>query len=183
MCVCVWAGCRNSVTLMDSFISLAPFMSLRGSLLAAQTKVSVCVLMRPGPGSGEELDTCGMGVRINKCLRSHPFFLSPLNPRTPKFLSDTTLRFCPNLKWAATGVGEMHNSPSVSLSTVSVSEIRCLIHTWSNGLTIKVLERLCVTLIYRVVFLCSGAHWNKDSHFVHEWFLYSGSLCSYLSEL
>lgn len=90
---CVFV-CERAVTLMDSFISLAPFMCLWGSLLAAQTKASVCVLMRPGRGSGEELDTCGMGVHINKCLRSHPFFLSPLSPRTQKFLSGATLRFC-----------------------------------------------------------------------------------------
>lgn len=80
---CVWG---NSVTLMDSFISLAPFMSLWGSLLASQTKVSVCASsLRPSWDSGKELDTCCIGVRIHERLRSHMLLFERRN-HTP-FLS------------------------------------------------------------------------------------------------
>lgn len=67
------------------------------------------------------------------------------------------------LKWAATGVGEMHNSPSVSLFTASVSEIRCLIHTWSNGLTIKELQGF-VWLWFIELFFSVQEHAGTRTH-------------------
>lgn len=77
-------------------------------------------------------------------------------------------------------------SPPVSLSTVSVSPpLQKSGASFTLCQTDSSLKSSKALLDYDLLshFLCSGARWNKASHFVQEWFSYSGSLCSYLSEL
>ena len=86
---------------------------------------------------------------------------------------------------AQTGVGEMHSRSLSLLSTDSASPLcsksGASFTLLSNSCTFKELQGF-VWLWFIVILLC-GARWNKASHFVLKWFLYSGSLCNYLLNL
>lgn len=125
-------GWRNSVTLMDSFIALGAFLSLWGSLLASQTKASVCPSsQRPGwdpsstPVAEGSASTSVLAVFERK-TRTLYSLLKTL--RAPQFLS-VMLSFCLEQKQVSVRCTVAVYLLVHILSVFSFAQIRCLIHT------------------------------------------------------
>lgn len=156
---------------MDPLISLALFMSLWGTLLASQTKVSVCASsLRPSRDSGKELGTCCIRdckLVFEKRGRT-PLFCHPRGPRVFCLLPHYDSLF----KTSRNRCLRDAQSQPVSLSVVSVSP-----HLQKSGASFTLCQTESSLKTSRVLFdcdllshsQCCGARWNKASHFVQEW--------------
>lgn len=169
---------------MDSFIALGAFLSLWGSLLASQTKASVCPSsQRPGwdpsstPVAEGSASTSVLAVFERKT-------------RTPLFTfknsSGPTVFVCyaQFLFGAEAGVCEMHSRCLSSCPHSQCLLIRSDQVSHSHSCQIHFLLNQHQGFVWLWFIELLAPSWcSKASHLVQECFLYSDSLCSYLFEL